>query len=119
MSKVQYKTNYSIMPFFFQLAITPPTPLSCWESLMLLGMLRLPRAHTTYVFIVQTKASDTVYTWDRCSARRNAALKESNARGCGKWEFFDSCLSFVSKRAKGGKGPYLEEDGYASRSLEG
>ena len=39
--------------------------------------------------------------------------------GYGKREFFDVCLSFVSKCAKGGKGPYLEEDGYVSRSLEG
>ena len=39
--------------------------------------------------------------------------------GYGKREFFDACFSFVSKWAKGGKGPYLEEDRYVSRSLEG
>ena len=39
--------------------------------------------------------------------------------GYGKREFFDVCLSFVSKCAKGGKGTYLEEDGYVSHSLEG
>lgn len=46
---------------------------------------------------------------DRCSAGKNATLKESEGPmpgGHGKREFFDACPSSVSKCAKGGKRTY-------------
>ena len=32
--------------------------IMCWKSLMLLGVLSLPRAHTAYPLIIEAKVSD-------------------------------------------------------------
>ena len=45
--------------------------IMCWKSLMLLGVLSLPRAHTLYPLIIQAKVSDMRLVSMQCQKERD------------------------------------------------